>query len=215
MSGPWFRAEGFQTLIITQYASISDHTVLRRLSIEDVAVVQQLKERISHLPADGDMMISFGPKAEHIDLRFSGPAGTDVIELYNKKFKTPSTGFNSLKSELETTLYRDIDALLLPDFDKPVLLIKDLEIPLPGFSVTYLGSTFHDLSPATITYHERTFRIRSSNGTEETVAIRSGQLPPPPCTLQVNGADVTLLTYETLNGQRLYPEYVQVVRKKL
>lgn len=72
--------------------------------------------RIEKIPANGDMMKSFGSQTEEIDLVFHCGDQTQTIEIFNQRFKTPSTGFNTDRNaiEIEQGLYSEINALLFP-----------------------------------------------------------------------------------------------------
>ncbi|MGN6646451.1 MAG: hypothetical protein ACTHJT_07970 [Cytophaga sp.] len=108
----WFEKKDFLVLRITQHTNISNPHVEKTLLIEDTAVVKHFVEVIEAIPPNGDMMISFGPGAEHIELSFEDGTYAEKINFYQKKIKTPSTGFNSVKSKEEQELYREIEALL-------------------------------------------------------------------------------------------------------
>ena len=108
----WFKYKDCTLLEIVKYKSISNHKIEASVSINDIIFINNIIERIQNIPANGDMMISFGPDAEHIELLFYKEKDCQKIEIYNHRFKTPSTGFNSNKNEIELTLYKDIIHLL-------------------------------------------------------------------------------------------------------
>lgn len=114
----WFKNTNCSLLKINKLKSISDHRITHSVTLDDHNTINNLIARISSIPEDGDMMISFGPNVEEINLEFHCENNMQTIEIYGKKFKTPSTGFNSGKSEIEESLYQDINALLFPDFNK-------------------------------------------------------------------------------------------------
>lgn len=107
----WFANTAFTALEIKQFNSISNHGIKKSVLINDPKTVQTLVQGILQIPTDGDMMISFGSDAEHIELIFKNGAAQEVIEVYQKKFKTPSTGFHT-SNELEKSLYAEIEKLL-------------------------------------------------------------------------------------------------------
>ena len=107
----WFKNTAFSALEITQFNSISNHGIKKSVLINDPRIIQGLVQGILQLPTDGDMMISFGPDAEHIELVFKNGTEQEVVEVYQKKFKTPSTGFHGA-NELEKGLYQKIEKLL-------------------------------------------------------------------------------------------------------
>lgn len=105
-------------------------------------------QHIAEIPANGREMIKFRPDAEEINLTFHCANQVQKINIFEKKFQTPSTGFNEGKSKLEESLYNDIDALLFPDFNKPILKIENLPLPFKNFTVIYQGSALKDSFPA-------------------------------------------------------------------
>lgn len=108
----WFNFNNYTSVEIVKYKSISNHKIENAVSINDINSIQKLKERIEKLPENGDEMKSFGSEAEQIDLVFYKEKKSQEIQIFNGRFKTPSTGFNSGKNEIETALYNDIVALL-------------------------------------------------------------------------------------------------------
>lgn len=206
----WFENKNYSAVTIKRFASISKHTVEQSLVIDDATFVERLVARIDAIPAEGDMMISFGPDAEHIQLSFEGAGSLQTIDFYSRKIKTPSTGFNSNKTEEELSVYRDIDALLFSEVNKQILKIKNLEIKFPAFSITYLGSTFRDEAPVSLSFTTDKFSIRDKKGMEQIVEITSGQLPPQPLTFKVGNASFVLNTFQSNSGARLYPHYFEI-----
>jgi len=211
MPRPWFENENYSTVTITRFTSISKHTVEQSIHIDDTDLAKRLKERINAIPAEGDMMISFGPDAEHVSLSFEGDGFVQTIHFYSGKIKTPSTGFNSNKTQAELNVYRDIDALLYPSINKQMLKIKDLEIQFPIFSITYLGNTFKDEAPVTLSFTTDRYVIRDKKGDEQFVEISSGQLPPQPFDFNIGKKSFVLNTFESNSGGRLYTDYFQIL----
>ncbi len=111
MERHWFNHTSFKTLEICQFNSISSRSVIQLKSLTDEALIQSLAEQIQEIPPNGDMMVSFGPDAEYISLTFTNDIQQEVVEIIQRKFKTPSTGFNS-NSLLEKELYEKIMSLL-------------------------------------------------------------------------------------------------------
>lgn len=133
MKNMWFENTQSNRLEIIKPQSISKHNILRYVIIKDSFAIENLIARITKIPADGDQMISFGSEAQVIELKFHCENQIQNIGIYEKKFKTPSTGFNSGKNAVEESLYRDIDALLFPDFNKLMLKVKNLSFTIQRF----------------------------------------------------------------------------------
>ncbi|MEO8234449.1 MAG: hypothetical protein ABI549_03450 [Flavobacterium sp.] len=114
----WFKNKNYTLLEIVKYKSISNHKIEASISVNDTIAINEIIERIENIPTNGDMMISFGPNTEHIELTFYKEEDCQKIEIYNHRFKTPSTGFNSDKNETESTLYKDIINLLSSNLNK-------------------------------------------------------------------------------------------------
>ena len=111
MDKVWFTHRNFNLLEINMYKNISDHRILRAITIQDISQINRLKGEIERIPKDGPLMIKFGPSAELIELVFSNEAFTDKIRIIQRKFQTPSTGFNE-SNPTETDLYQHIKNLL-------------------------------------------------------------------------------------------------------
>jgi len=215
MTRLWFNTEECSALDIKKYQSISVHQVVSAVTINGSKAVKSIMERIKNIPADGDMMKSFGPDAESIDFIFHcANDTTQKVEIYQKRFKTPSTGFNSGKNETESRLYSDIDALLFPDYEKRILKIKNLALKFKDFSLTYLGETHSEQLPLTASWTTNRFAIKGNNNNEQIIDIASGQLLPRPYNFEIGKVGFTLLTYQTEMKDRLYPVYFQVVNRK-
>lgn len=207
MLRPWFENRNCSAVTITKYTSISKHTVEKSLSFENTDFIEGLVGRIERILPDGDMMISFGPDAEHIELCFEIEGLIQKIHFYSKKIKTPSTGFNSFRSQDELSIYRDIDAILFPEVSKNILKLKDLEISFPDFSITYLGSTYRDEAPVSLSFTTDKYLILDEKGAEQIVEITSGQLPPQPVTFKVGNASFVLNSFQNNSGDLLNPNY--------
>ena len=90
--------------------------------------------------------------------------------------------------------------------------MEGLRIGFRGFTVTFAGCEVLDKVSATVSLTRRFFRIADAGGGERTVEIVHGQLPPPPTAVRVNDKRLVLLTMETRDGRRLFPDYFQIVR---
>ena len=210
MDRPWFTHKDFTSLEIRKYGSLADHTVIKAAKITDVAYVNKLVSRIEQIPTNGDMMISFSGGAEHITLLFYSGDQVQVVEIIQKGFKTPSTGFN-IKNEFERDLYAEIDAVLFPAMDKIVPKVKDIELDFGGFSLEYKGKRFLDMAPATLSFNIDEFTFKYKNGNTQLIEISAGQLPPKPFEIRAGGLEIRILTYHSKEEKRLYPDYFQVV----
>lgn len=211
MTRPWFNTTECTTLEIKKFQSISNHQIVRAITIDDVDAIRNLMQRIEQIPTEGEKMVSWGPDVEHIDLCFHADNHPiQTVAIYQGRFKTPSTGFNP-RGEVETSLYADIDALLFPAPEKRLLKIKNLELRLEAFSVTYLGSRQSAPAPVTVSWSTELFRVKEVSDTEQLIEIVSGQRAPAPHPFDVGGAGFTLLTYQTEAGERLFPDYFEVI----
>lgn len=209
----WFDADSYVSLEIIRHRSISVHDVVKSVVLTDATAIKGLMDRIEEIPVDGDMMKSFGCNAESVDLVFRNATAVHTIEIYNQRFKTPSTGFNTTDRELESRIYADIDALLYPSFDKAVLKVKDLELRYDGFTVTYLGRESSGEQEVTASLNAEQFVITEKDKAGQTIQITSGQTPPAPFEFKVNSKSHLLLTYESKLSERLYPDYFQIIEK--
>lgn len=212
MKNAWLENTNCNLLKINKFKSISNHDITHTVTIDDNSFIKNLIARILTIPADGDMMISFGPNVEVIHLEFHCGNKIQTIEIYGNRFKTPSTGFNSGKNELEENLYRDIDALLIPDFNKMTPKVINLVLPFKDFSITYKGSEYKDYAPKTISFNIDHFLMKDANKNEQLIQISSGQRPPQPEIIKINGKKYTLLTYEAKEHVRLYPHHFQMIK---
>jgi hypothetical protein len=210
MQEKWFQHKNVTRLDIYSH-KIHQDKMVPDLVIKDVKTIRSLMDRIEQLPADGDQMKSFDMDTEEIDLCFYNDAGCQQIEIYRGKFKTPSTGFNSNANELETKLYTDIAALLFPANNKLLLKIEGLELQFKNFSITYSGSEFRDMAPATVSFTTDKFICKDKNNEQQLFEIISGQLPPKSLDIEVNDFKFKIVTYQTEDQQKLYPNYFQIV----
>lgn len=111
MEKTWFNHPPFSSLEIIQFQSISSRSIIESKCLTDAALIQSLVKQIQQIDPNGDMMVSFGPDAEYIRLNFTNNVQQETVEIIQRKFKTPSTGFNS-SNTFEKELYEKIMALL-------------------------------------------------------------------------------------------------------
>jgi hypothetical protein len=216
MSKPWFINTHCNEIILKKLASISNDQVLSEVAIRDKSVIKNIMKRIEDIPVNGDEMKSFGSEAENIELVFSFENNQkSQIDIINKRFKTPSTGFNSRGNEIEASLYRDIDGLLFPAIEKIILKVENLEIDFGNFKITYLNTDYIPQKPGGPT--RGPVYIMNFLLTDEVLkvntplSVRSAQIPPQPLSFEVNKKKFILLTYESKNEERLDPDYFQVI----
>ena len=130
------------------------------------------------------------------------------IDVIQKGFKTPSTGFNT-KNDYEKELYAEIDAVLFPAIDK--ILPKAVGLPLDfgDFSLCYQGTRFEDLAPVTLSFHIAEFTFADKKGNTQLIEISACQLPPRPFVIKDRG--LSILTFHSKEEKRIYPDFFQVV----
>lgn len=206
----WFTNTNCNSLEIKRHKSVSNHKVISEVAISDSKILKKIIDRIQKIPTDGDMMVSFGPDAEYIELIFACEGKKQTIEVYQRGFKTPSTGFNSNKGEVEASLYEDIATLLAPAVNKKILKIENLELKFENFSITYKGSEFKDGAPATVSFTTETYLVKDKSGTEQTIRVTSGQTTPKVQKFEVNKKTYSLLPFNSSKGVSLYPEYFEI-----
>ena len=205
---PWFTDKNFTALEIRKNKSLADHTVVKAVTITDEKYITKLAGRIEQIPPNGDMMISFSGAAEHLELAFTAGDTVREIDVIQKGFKTPSTGFNT-KNDYEKELYAELDALLFPAKGKLLPKVAGLSLDFGDFTLRYNGTRFEDLAPVTLSFHIAEFDFTDKNGRTETIAIYDGQLPPPPYTIKANG--LTIFTFHSKEDKRIYPDFFQIV----
>jgi hypothetical protein len=205
---PWFTDKNFTSLEIRKEKSLADHRVVKSITITDTGYIGKFATRIEQIPPDGDMMISFSGAAESITLVFFSGDKTQEIDVIQKGFKTPSTGFNS-KNDYERELYAEIDALLFPEIDKVVPKVEGLLMDFSDFSLCYKGTRFEDLAPVTLSFHISEFTFVDKKRNTQLLEISAGQRPPEPFVIKASG--LAILTFKSKEGKRLYPDFFQVV----
>lgn len=214
---PWFTNKNCKTLEIKKFKSVSNHDVTHEILITDVKAVEKIMTRIEKISANGDMMVSFGPDADFTQLIFNCESADpkvpprQIVEIYQKGFKTPSTGFNSEDKKTERALIDDLFNLLSPDVNKKLLKIENLEYKIDKFSVTFKGSDTKT-APVTVTTHTETYIVKDKTGNEQKVEITSGQLPPKPEKFEVNKHQYSLQTLNSSKGESLLPDYFEITK---
>lgn len=114
----WFPRTDYTSLEIKKYKSIANDRVMKSALITDPAIIERVMARIEAIPANGEVKVVFDNKADKMDLRFSNGADILLIEIYDKRFKTPSSCFHTSNNDIEVSLYEDIDTLLHPNRKK-------------------------------------------------------------------------------------------------
>ena len=134
--------------------------------------------------------------------------------MYSTTLDSLITLFHSNKIDAETKIFTDIATLLNPEISRPILKVKGLEISYPEFTLMYTGAK-EGSSPenSTATSNRESFRIKDKEGKEQILEITSGQLPPDPKEFKVGDSNYSLNSYETKNRFRLFPDYIQIVKK--
>lgn len=212
MDRPWFTDKNFTSLVIRKDKSLADHMVVKSVTITDTGYIGKLAARIGQIHPNGDMMISFSGAAEHIKLIFFSGEKMQEIDVIQKGFKTPSTGFNT-KNDYEKELYAEIDAVLFPAIDKIVPKVEGLALDFGDFSLCYKGTRFEDLAPVTLSFHIAEFTFTDKKGNTQLIEIYAGQLPPQPFVIKAGG--LTILTFRSKEEKRLYPDFFQVIAARL
>ena len=207
MDRPWFTDRNFTSLEIRKNKSLADHTLIRSVTITDVGYIGKLAGRIEQISPKGDMMISFSGAAEHIELVFYSGDKVQEIDVIQKGFKTPSTGFNT-KNDYEKGLYAEIDAVLYPATGKIAPKVEGLVLDFGDFSLCYEGTRFEDLAPVSLSFHIAEFSFADKKGNTRLIEIYAGQLPPEPFVIKAGG--LSILTFYSKEGQRIYPDFFQL-----
>lgn len=105
----WFSHKGCTELTIQKYKSISEHEIVASTKITNETIIEHIMEKIEGLPVEGPLMVEWGPNAEYMELTFSCDKGSQKIEIYGQRFKTPSTGFIvGDEEEAEKNIYKEI-----------------------------------------------------------------------------------------------------------
>lgn len=214
----WFESTDCAELNIIKFKSISDDKVVGETTIKSKEAIKAIIDRIQALPANGDMMVKWGPKAERTHLSFQCPGkDSHAIQFFGNRVKTPSTGFLTEKTPAEDSLIRDIDSLVFPGLNKRILKLKDHPVKFKDFVITYIGTehTPQDPKGPTVGPTNRThFKIwENESANTITLSIFDGQLPPQPQAFVVGKKFYYLLTYQNVAHESLSPNYFEVSDK--
>jgi protease II len=112
MSMPWLKNKNCIVIEIKKFKSISNCLVVDSIIITDTETIHQIINKIEQIPSNGSEMIEFNQNAERIDVLFYSKSDPQRIQIIAGSFKTPTTGFNSLKGAMEIDLYNEIKTLL-------------------------------------------------------------------------------------------------------
>lgn len=115
---PWFTQTHFSSLEIIKFDSNKKGTKKKSVIIDDIKLIEYFVTSIKQIPSNGKLMISFSKEAERIELLFWSNNEFEKICIIEGRFKTPSTGFNMGDVQIETDLYKNIEALLSVDANK-------------------------------------------------------------------------------------------------
>ena len=87
----WFNVAKCEKLVINRYKAGMGKKPTHVIEIGDANAIERLKRRIQSISADGEVMRS-SIVDEEIQLSFECGDQKSVIEIYDGKFKTPTTG---------------------------------------------------------------------------------------------------------------------------
>ena len=205
----WFPSSDCGTLTISRFKSGQGDGPVQSMRIADRNAIARLMKRIESIAPDGDMMKSLLVD-ERLHLEFDCGNGTMVIDIYDGRFKTASTGFNSNRKdkEIEAQVYRDLKGLLHPAVGESVLLVQGLSLDFPEFTVTFQGTTVRPQQPDEPTIGPIStdlFLVKPKAGPELSLNVISAQLPPQPLSFEVDSRKYVLYTFMDEKGKRLDP----------
>ena len=208
----WFRSNECLRLEIQREKTGTKHPT-HQLEIKDAEVIKRMMSRISEINPNGDMMKSMLID-ETITLKFECKKEKSVIEIYDGRIKTRSTGFNSAQKDRdnEKIIYQDINSVLFPVFAEEVLKIKDLTLDFGEFKITFNGVENFDHAPVTVSGQEELFTVVAKDGTKQKLTVSSGQLPPQPLNFKVGQQIYTLNTFQTKSKKNIHPFYFQILK---
>lgn len=214
----WFTNTNCTELTITKYKSESNHDVVASVSTKEKSAIKEIIERIKALPVDGDKMKSWGPKTKYTALYFTCEGNTSQsIEIYDGKFKTPSTGYIVETLPAEQTLAQDIEALVLPILNVRLPKIKDYPVRFKDFLIKFTGNEHTpqpEGGPTVGPTNRNYFSVwENSSANEVSIAIFDGQIPPQPQAFVVGKKIYYLLTYQGVKGEALSPNHFMVSDK--
>lgn len=213
----WFKSSVCTDMAITKFNSISDDTIVASVMIRNSAAVKSIMDRIKSLPAQGEEMVSWGPKASRTVLSFRCGEKTEEIEIINKQFKTPSTAFSSKTNPIEESLVQDMDALVEPKLNARIPKMKDHPVEFKNFSVMFIGAENTQQAPNGPTVGPTTrnfFQIHETSSPNlVTLNIFDGQMPPQPQAFVIGKKIYYLLTYQNYGNESLYPGHFAISEK--
>lgn len=210
----WFPSSDYGTLTISRFKSGQGDEPLGSMLITDKNAIARLIKRIESISPDGDMMKSLMID-ETLCLEFDCEHGKTVIEIYDGRIKTPSTGFNSSRNdkEIEAEVYRDLKSLFFPVVGEPVLLVQGLSVHFPKFSVTFQGTSVRPQQPDGPTIGPISadlFLVKPRTGPEQTLKVVFAQLPPKPLPFEAGNMKFVLYTFMDEKKNRLDPDYFKI-----
>ena len=83
-------------------------------TITDSAMIQRIMTRLQEIPENGAMKVVFDAKKSKMVLDFCYNQEHHKIEVYDRRFQTPSGGYHTANNDIELALYNDIDTLIHP-----------------------------------------------------------------------------------------------------
>ncbi len=214
----WFTNTNCIELTIIKFKSDSNHDVVATVSTKEKSAINEIIDRIKALPVNGGKMKSLGPKTKYTALYFTFDDNTSKsIEIYDGKFKTPSTGFISETLPMETNLAYDIESMVAPVLNIKIPKIKDYPVRFKEFLIKYKGNKHTPQpvgGPTVGPTNENYFSVREDgSGNEVTISIFDGQTLPQPQAFVVGKKIYYLLTYQGVKGESLHPGYFMVSDK--
>lgn len=198
----WFQKKDFTQLVLTKRKAISDDRVVATVRFPDGDGVRRVMGLIEAIPANGDEMKSWGESASLIALEFTGGDAVKRDDIIEGKFKTPSTGFNSMRGPEESLLAAGIDGLLDPRPGAPVFKCVGLPVKYKEFEIVPRGTTR--------TSDRESYELRTRGRPALILEVFSSQTPPAPVEFKIGKTSYLLRSYETEDGRRLYPDFFQI-----
>jgi hypothetical protein len=89
----WFINNDFERLEILFFKHAIDQKPTQSKVILDKQQIIELIDKITQLPVDGDLFISFTPHVEFTSLIFKKSDRIERISIYGQKIQTPGTSF--------------------------------------------------------------------------------------------------------------------------
>lgn len=214
----WFKSKDCVELKIKKYKTFSEMDLVSNVTIKNKEAVKSIMDCIELLSVKGNEMIKWGPKAQLTELEFKcSDQSLQKITIIQDRIKTPATSFLKKNNPIEEKLVQDINALLKPSFDTPILKIIDYPIRFKSFSVTFVR---HEHRPQPVNgptigpTNQNIFQIRedgSANLFE--ISIHDGQIPPQPQPFVIGKKTFYLITYQNNDKVGLYPDYFIISEK--